>query len=581
MYGFAVFIQTLPLYCIYQNQLDDLRREKASMIHRSGNKFFYVAVFIAVLLFCGQPLVVAQTNANPEEGSLNKSDRIDWFRDQGFGLFIHWSVDSQLGVGISHSLVGASDDYVNRFYTDLPKTFDPDQFHPQDWARLAKLAGVRYMMFTTKHHSGFAMYDTATTPFGVMHTPFHRDITAEVFKAFREQGIAPGVYFSPDDFYWLHTHGKLIEREVPEVQPVNNPGLMTYDKTQIKELLTKYGPIDLIFLDGGFTGLRDLAWKLQPNIVVTRGAMQTPEQHLPGLAPKGAWESCVTIGEAWQYQPQNNVYKSGRELISLLIHTRAKGGNLLLDVGPKPNGELANEEEERLREIGLWMFVNSEAIYSVRPWVITNEGDIWFTKKKNENTVYAMVDSDKSWPYGKWQDIVLHSVSATDHTDATILGENGKVLEYRPKVNPKPTWEMKSDGLHIHAMRAQRLQDNTKWPNPVVLRITNVKPTFTPPVVKTDASYETSSSQGAVLEGELQDMGGSSSLEVGFEYRSIAGEDVHSRTKHWVATPLQTVSQTGKFSYNLEVLPAGTYEFHAVVKHPLITISGADLKLQQ
>ena len=449
-------------------------------MYGAQNKLLFATVLIVFLLLCGRPLARAQSDVNPEVGSLNKADRIEWFRDQGFGLFIHWSVDSQLGVGISHSLVGASEDYTNRFFTDLPETFDPSQFHPQDWARLSKIAGVRYVMFTTKHHSGFAMYDTATTSFGIMHTPFHRDITAEVFKAFREQGIAPGVYFSPDDFYWLHKHGKLIEREVPEVQPVNNPGLMAYDKAQIRELLTKYGPIDLLFLDGGFTGLRDLAWKLQPNIVVTRGAMQTPEQYLPGVAPKGAWESCITIGQAWQYQPQNDPYKSGRKLISLLIQTRAKGGNLLLDVGPKPNGELPIQEEERLREIGLWMFVNSEAIYSVRPWIVTNEGDIWFTKKKNENTVYAMIDSDKPWPYGKWQDIVLHSVLATKSTEVTVLGENGKVLEYKPGVDPKPTWEMKTDGLHIHAMRAQRLQDNTKWPNPVVLRITNIKTASAP-----------------------------------------------------------------------------------------------------
>src|SRR5712692_9691919 len=101
---------------------------------------------------------------DPEVGSLNKQERLEWFRDQGFGLFIHWSVDSQLGVTISHSLAGASDDYTTRFFTELPKTFNPRQFHPEDWAALAKLAGVRYVMFTTKHHSGFGMFDTATTP---------------------------------------------------------------------------------------------------------------------------------------------------------------------------------------------------------------------------------------------------------------------------------------------------------------------------------------------------------------------------------------------------------------------------------
>src|SRR5271157_4179728 len=129
----------------------------------------------------------------------NNPDRLEWFRDQGFGLFIHWSVDSQLGTVISHSVVGASDDYASHFFDDLPKTFNPWKFRPVDWAILAKLAGVRYVVFGAKHHSGFCMFNTATTDFNIFHTPFKRDIVSEVLAAFREQGIAPGIYFSPDD----------------------------------------------------------------------------------------------------------------------------------------------------------------------------------------------------------------------------------------------------------------------------------------------------------------------------------------------------------------------------------------------
>jgi alpha-L-fucosidase len=518
----------------------------------------------------------ARAQVNPEIGSRNQADRLAWFRDQGFGLFIHWSVDSQLGVTISHSLVGASDEYTNRFFNDLPKTFDPQQFHPQEWARLAHLAGVRYVMFTTKHHSGFCMFDTATTPFNIMNTPFHRDITGELFKAFRDQGIAPGVYFSPDDFYWLHQHDKVITRGVAEVQPSNNPGLLAYDRAQVRELLTHYGPIDLIFFDGEAENLRQLAWQLQPKIVVTRGALQTPEQYVPGMPLPGAWEANLTMGAAWQYQPQNEIYKPGRELIRLLFQTRAKGGNLLLDIGPKPNGELPIEEEERLRELALWMFVNSDAIYAVRPWVITNEGDIWFTKKKDENVLYALVDSPVPWKYGEWQDVVLKSVKATPATQVGVLGQSGKILEYQPKVIPAATWHMESDGLHIHAMRAQRLQDNRQWPNPIVLRITHVQPAFTPPKV------ETLTSQGDVLHGSLLDMGGSSSLQVGFEYRAITGEDVQARTEPWMATPLETVTQPGPFSTTVTGLPPqGIYQFRAVVKHPLLSLYGAEVKMQR
>src|SRR5215472_1448787 len=153
---------------------------------------------IATLLLIS-PLTAQQRS--PQEGSLNKPDRLEWFRDQGFGLFIHWSVDSQLGTVISHSLAGASDDYARRFFTDLPKTFNPRKFYPSDLASLAKLAGVKYVVFTTKHHSGFCMWDTKTTDFGIAHTPFKRDITAELLDAFRAQGIAPGMYYSPDDFW--------------------------------------------------------------------------------------------------------------------------------------------------------------------------------------------------------------------------------------------------------------------------------------------------------------------------------------------------------------------------------------------
>ena len=144
---------------------------------------------LILLVSCG--LLSAQTE--------NHADRVEWFRDQGFGLFIHWSVDSQLGAVISHSLVGASDDYTQRFFEDLPKTFKPRKFHPEDWAALAKLAGIRYVVFTAKHHSGFCMFQTKSTNFGIMNTPFQRDITGEILKAFEAQDIAPGLYFSPDE----------------------------------------------------------------------------------------------------------------------------------------------------------------------------------------------------------------------------------------------------------------------------------------------------------------------------------------------------------------------------------------------
>lgn len=514
-------------------------------------------------------------------GSRNKPERLEWFRDQGFGLFIHWSLDSQLGSVISHSMVGASDDYNRRFIEELPKTFNPRKLHPEDWAALAKLAGIRYVVFTAKHHSGFSMWPTMTNDFSIAHTPFKRDLTREILEAFRAQGIAPGLYFSPDDFWWLVKNGKPVQRRVPEVIPAHNPGLMALDLAQIRELYTNYGPVDIFFIDGPPEGLRELAWDLQPDTVVTRGAIFTPEQVIPGVPLDVAWESCLTMGTQWQYKPTNDVYKTGGQLISLLIETRAKGGNLLLNVGPKPDGELPIEQEERLREVALWMFVNSECIYGVRPWVITNEGDVWFTKKKDDSAVYAIVKTNDRWPYGTWRDFTFKSLRATDKTEVTVLGQNDEVLEYQPDVIPKSTWKQDTGGLHVRAMHAQRLYNDRKWPNPVVLKITHVEPAFTPPQVETLRPAWNPATGTAKLTGAIRKLGDSASLETGFEYRDTTGLDLTERHGSWQATPLATRNATGEFTHELTGLVRGhTYDVRGFVKHPLLTLYGTDLQLR-
>ena len=513
-------------------------------------------------------------------GSLNKPERLEWFRDQGFGLFIHWSVDSQTGVVISHSLAGADEAYTSRFFNLLPKTFNPRKFYPQDWAALARLAGIRYVVFTAKHHSGFAMWDTRTTDFGIMNTPFKRDITREILEAFRSQGIWPGIYFSPDDFSWLWRNKIDVQRGIPSVQPRNNPGLMKLDLDQVRELMTNYGPIDIAFFDGEPDQLRELAWKLQPDVVVTRGAIQTPELYVPGIPLEGPWEANFTMGTAWQYQPQNESYKTGGQVIDILVETRAKGGNLLLNIGPKPDGELPIEQEERLREVALWMQVNQECIYGVRPWVITNEQNIWFTRAKNEDTVYAIVKQQPRWVRGEWREFLLKSVAATDRTQVSVLGQNGRVLEYRPEVNPAPSFKQGSDGLHIRAMFTHRLQDNSRWPNPIVLKITNVRPAFAPPKVETSGAVFDQATRTATLRGVLLDMGKASSLEVGFEYRSIVGLDASDRSIPWQQGPSTQVTASGPFSLRLPDLnPQGIYEYRAWVKHSLLTIFGAETRL--
>jgi alpha-L-fucosidase len=407
----------------------------------------------------------------------NRPEREQWFMDLGFGMFIHWSLDSQLGAVISHSLVGASDDYTARYFAELPRSFNPVDFDADRWAALARIAGMKYMVFTAKHHSGFCMFDTKTIEFNIMNTPYAKDITREFIEAMRRHGIAVGLYFSPEDFHFLHEQGRLISRNGPGVQVTGNPELLAYDKAQIKELLTNYGPIDILFLDAMEPEpIRDYAWTLQPDIVVTRGAMETPEQEMPTDPMPGPWEACFTMGTQWQYKPTNEVYKSGGELIRMLIETRAKGGNLLLNFGPTPYGTIPDEQEARAREIALWMFVNQEAIHGTRPWHVIREGDLWFTSSDDSTTLYVLIGDSAEWERGARRDYLLKSVRATDATVISVLGQNDKVVEYEPGNDATSRFEQRDDGLHISIVRAQRLYNNHQWPNPTVVKLENITP---------------------------------------------------------------------------------------------------------
>ncbi len=444
-------------------------RFRMQLIDQNMKRISFVKIAVSVLLLFVSLAAISQQTGN-------KPEREQWFMDAGFGMFIHWSMDSQLGAVISHSMAGASDDYLYRFVNELPKTFNPRKFDPEEWAVLAKLAGMKYVVFTTKHHSGFCMWDTKTTGFNVMNTPFKRDITKEIFDAFRRQGIAIGIYFSPEDFHYLYEHDIPIGRlQYPLHYPANNPGLMKLDKTQIRELLTNYGKIDVVFFDGPAEGLKEYAWQLQPDVVVTRGQMETPEQNLPDQPMPGPWEACFTMGTDWQYKPTNDPHKSGTEIINMLIEIRAKGGNLLMNVGPKPDGEIQIEQEARLREVALWNMVNQESIHNIRPWEITREGNIWFTKAKDANTVYAFIQSGDEWKYGERKEFLFKTLKGNEQTRISILGYASELVEYRKNSDAKIYFETTSMGLLVSAVNGHRLYTNNKWPNPVVLKIENVE----------------------------------------------------------------------------------------------------------
>ncbi|MBW8683399.1 alpha-L-fucosidase [Chitinophaga rhizophila] len=426
-------------------------------------------------VFLAVSCLVMSMHADAQK-TANDPAKEKWFMDLGLGMFIHWSLDVQVGAVISHSMAGASDDYLQRFTTELPKTFNPHKFNPDDWAVLAKLAGMKYVVFTAKHHAGFCMWDTKTTPFNIMNTPFKKDATRAILDAFRKQGIAIGLYFSPEDFYYLYKQKVPIGRmQLPQHFPEKNPGLMAYDKAQLKELLSNYGKIDFIFFDGPAEGLKEYAWELQPEIVVTRGQMNTPEQELPeGIMP-GPWEACFTMGTDWQYKPTNDPQKSGTEMINMLIETRAKGGNLLLNVGPKPDGEIQIEQEALLRELALWNLANGEAVHGVRPWNIAKEGNVWFTRGKDTSTVYAFVPGGKDWKYGERKELVLRTLEGTPQTKVSILGYASELVEYKEGFDAGIYMQSTPVGLLISAVNGQRFYTDRKWPNPVVIKIEHVK----------------------------------------------------------------------------------------------------------
>ena len=524
--------------------------------------------------------------------SANRPERLEWFRDLGLGLFIHWSLDSQLTSVISHSMVGADDAYLKRYVEELPRSFNPKKFDPREWARAARLAGFRYVVFTAKHHSGFCMFDTATTDFNIMNTPYGRDTAREIADAFRAEGIALGWYFSPDDFHFLYRQGTLISRLSAEVLPPNNPGLLRLNLEQERELMTNYGPVDVVFFDPPTNAalerdaivneMKELVWEISPGTVVTRGEIETPEQYTPGVPLEGAWEGNMTMGTQWQYRGTNEVYKSGGELIAAWIETRAKGGNFLLNIGPMPNGEIPVEQEARMREMALWHMVNGEAVGAVRPWVITNEGDIWFTKSKDADTVYAFVPG-ADWTWGSQKSVLLKSVAAGEGTSVRVLGQNDRVLEYRPDITPKTEWEQSALGLRVRAYRAQRLYNDRRWPNPVVLKIENARPGLEPPVVETrsDASW---GPNGAVLRGRLRGLGDAAEVRVGFEYRRKKGTaEMYEADDPWkpVGKKAAAMSQPGEFSAALRRIDADRdWEYRAFADHPKVRMFGQTATLR-
>ncbi|MBB1284346.1 alpha-L-fucosidase [Flavisolibacter sp. BT320] len=408
----------------------------------------FLCLFVSLFILKGTTSI-AQENVHPQSAKYEwptdalVRQKLDKWQDQKFGMIIHWGLYAVPGMIESWAL--CSEDWIERdstiayndfknWYWGLKKDFNPVKFDPESWAKAGKAAGMRYVVFTTKHHDGFNMFDTKQTDFKITDGPFKNhpkaDVAKHVFDAFRNQDFMIGAYFSKPDwhteYYWWPKYATADRNNNYDIRRFpwrwNQYKQFTYN--QISELMHNYGSMDILWLDGGWVRPREtvneevLSWgaripdwsqdidmpriatmarKAQPGLLIVDRTVhgpyenyQTPEQRVPANQLEYPWESCMTLGGAWGYVPGDQL-KSPTKVIHTLIEVVAKGGSLLLGVGPKPDGTLPADVVERLQSIGKWMDKNGAAIYNTRTTPAFKEDSTFFTRSKTGNLHYALV----------------------------------------------------------------------------------------------------------------------------------------------------------------------------------------------
>jgi len=335
------------------------------------------ALAFSLLASLAIPSVAAESSASKPVAAPATDAAIANWRAKRFGMFIHWGPVSLTGKEIGWS---RGKETPIETYDNLYKQFNPTKFNADDWVSIAKSAGMKYMVLTTKHHDGFCLWDTKQTNYNIMNTPFKRDVVKELAEACKKQGVAFGAYYSTCD--WYHpdfprtSPGGKTKRETSNLDAYTE-----YLKAQTKELLTNYGPLFTLWYDvpqvfdaARGAGVINMARAIQPDIVINNrtghnGDYDTPEQKIGGFQIDRPWETCMTICHQWAWKPDDKM-KSLEECIHTLIRTNGGDGNLLFNVGPQPDGLIEPRQVERLKEMGAWLAKHGDSVYGTRggPW---------------------------------------------------------------------------------------------------------------------------------------------------------------------------------------------------------------------
>lgn len=360
--------------------------------------------------------------------------KLEWFQDQKLALMMHFGIYSELGICESWPLSDGDAEWSRKDidwetdgkafrtqYEGLKKSFNPVRFQPEKWADMAMRNGFKYLIFTTKHHDGFCLFDTKYTDYKVtspdcpFHTHPHADIVKAVFNAFREKGLGIAAYFSKPDWhcpwYWAEGMEKPVAYDRnPTYDPREHPELwekfVRFTHNQMMELVQDYGPLDILWLDGGQVGPQNgqdirltefmtEARKICPGLLSadrTIGGPNenyiTPEQSIPASPIRVPWESCVTVGTAFSYR-YDEEYKTSRQLVHLLIDVVCRGGNLALNIAPQPDGRLPAPAVRAVDGLGAWLHDCGEAIYGARLSDPNEQGITAFTRKGEVH--YALI----------------------------------------------------------------------------------------------------------------------------------------------------------------------------------------------